>query len=81
MKLMNPHSVERTLHERGVNVPAYLAAQMLSQTRPAGGALIDDGLFRAQDNIALGGVLFIAGVDHQPTHFDQALPVIFMEVS
>ena len=53
---------------------------MLSQTRPAGGTLVDDWLFGAEDCIALRGIFFITGIDDKPTHFDKTVPVIFMEV-
>lgn len=53
---------------------------MLSQSWPTGGAVIDDWLFGTEDGVSLRGVLFIASVDDQPTHFDQAVPVILMEV-
>lgn len=53
---------------------------MLSQSRPAGGAVVDDWLFGAEDCVALGGIFFITSIDDQPTHFDQAIPVILMEV-
>lgn len=58
----------------------YLVAQMLSQPRPAGGAVIDDWLFGAEDGVSLRGVLVVASVDDQPAHFDQAVPVVLMEV-
>ncbi len=58
----------------------YLAAQMISQSRPAGSALVDDWLVGAEDCIALRGIFFITGINDQPTHFDKAIPVILMEV-
>lgn len=60
--------------------PSYLTAQMLSQPWPAGGAVIDDWLFGAEDSISLRGIFFIPGIYNQPTHFDQAISVILMEV-
>lgn len=60
--------------------PSYLAAQMLPQTRPAGGALVNDWLFGAEDCVALRGIFFITGINDQPAHFDEAIPVILMEV-
>lgn len=50
--------------------PSYLATQMLSQSRPARGTLVDDWLFGAEDCIALRGIFFITGINDQPTHFD-----------
>lgn len=58
----------------------YLAAQMLSQPWPAGGAVIDDWLFGAEGGVPLRGVFFVASVDDQPAHFDQAVPVVLMQV-
>lgn len=58
----------------------YLAAQVLSQPWPAGGAVIDDWLLGAEDSVTLGGVFFVASVDHQPAHFDQAVPVVLVKV-
>lgn len=63
-----------------MKVRTYLATQVLSQSWPAGGALVDDGLSGAEDHEPFRGVLVIATVDDQPTHFDHALPVVFMEV-
>lgn len=62
------------------NSTFYLVAQMLSQPRPAGGAVIDDWLFGGEDGVPLRGVFFVASVDDQPTHFDQAVPVVLVEV-
>lgn len=53
---------------------------MLSQPGPAWGAVIDDRLSGAEDRIALGGVFLITGIDDQPAHFDQAVPVVLVEV-
>jgi len=60
--------------------PSYLAAQVLAQARPARGAQVDDGLPGAQRRVALGGVVLVPGVDHQPAHLDQAVPLVFVEV-
>lgn len=60
--------------------PSYLTAQMLSQPWPAGGAVINDWLFGTEDTVSLRGIFFITSIDNQPTHFDQAIPVILMEV-
>lgn len=65
---------------RSVHRLSYLAAHMLSQPWPAGGAVIDDGLLGSEDAVSLRGVFFIASVDDQATHFDQAIPVILVEV-
>lgn len=59
---------------------AYLAAEVLSQARPAGGALVNDRLSGVEHSVALCGVVLIAGVDDQATHLQQALSVIFMVV-
>lgn len=59
---------------------SYLAAKVLSQPWSAGGALIDDRLFGAEDREALCGIFFILSVYHQATHLHQTLTVILMVI-
>lgn len=54
---------------------------MLSQTRPARGAVVDDWLFGGEWDITFRGVFFISSVDHQTAHFDKAIPVVVVEGS
>ena len=52
---------------------------MLSQAWPGGGALVDDGLGRAEGGVSLRGVVFIKRVEHQPADPDQPLSVVLVE--
>ena len=52
---------------------------MLSEALPRRGALVDDGLSGAEGCVALGRVVFIKRVEHQPADSDQALSVVLVE--
>lgn len=62
------------------SVCLHLTAQVLSQFRPAGGALIDDRLVGAQGAVSFSAIFFVLGMKDQAAHLHYSVPVVLVEV-